>query len=60
MRRSIWDLLEFFLVEFFVAATGVSLSASIGGTRAAVVVLVATIMLLIIVLIQFVRRLRGA
>ena len=60
MRSSIFDLLEFLLVEFFVAASGVSLSTSLieKSSRSAAIVLVATILLLIIVLIQFIRRLR--
>ena len=62
MRTSIWDLLEFLLVEFFVAASGVTLSATVAGTapRSAAVVLVATILLLIVVLAQFIRKLRAA
>jgi hypothetical protein len=62
MLGRIIDYVEFCLVEFFVAASGLTLSASVAETspRSAETVLVATILLLLIVLIQFFRRQRAA
>ena len=58
MLGRIIDYVEFCLVEFFVAASGITLSAFVAETspRSADTVLIATILLLIIVLVQFSRR----
>jgi hypothetical protein len=60
MKRSIFDQLEYILAIFFVAASGLTLFAllhqSYSSTFSQVVVLVATILLIIVLVIQFIRR----
>ncbi|MBA7512527.1 hypothetical protein ES705_04532 [subsurface metagenome] len=59
MRGNIFDLLEFILLAFFAAVSGVVLATSLpSATSSRIIVLVATILLLVILLIQFIRKLR--
>jgi hypothetical protein len=60
MKRTIFDQLEYILAIFFVAAIGLVLfallRASYSSTFSQMVVLVATILLTIVLVIQFIRK----
>lgn len=60
MKNSFWDLLEFILLAFFAVVNGVALVTLLpGNSPAPMIVLIASILLAIVLLIQFIRKLRS-
>lgn len=60
MKASIWDFLEFVLLAFFAVINGVALVTILPGkSPAPMIVLIASILLAIVLLIQFIRKMRS-
>ncbi len=60
MKASIWDFLEFILLAFFAVINGVALVTILpGNSLAPMIVLITSILLAIVLLIQFIRKMRS-
>ena len=58
--RGFWDFLEFILLSFFAVMNGVALVTILpSDSPAPMIVLIASILLAIILLIQFIRKMRS-